>query len=173
MEILLKDAAQAFEAANTADLYHYQDVLLAPLTEELRKGVIDARGMFNSVFQHPDYGAESEVNKDRFIVFAHDGQKAVLVLKNGAATLFMQEQPVEVLEAWLWVFVKQYLRAYNPDNLLHFPKLPEAAAPVKKRRTATKKPAVKKPAKKSAGKKTATPKASAAKKPAATKTAKA
>lgn len=134
MNILSAAQAAAFEADNELDLYHYPSVFAQPLAPELSALVALAKGVFSSAFLHPDYGVESTVTKDRFLVFEHNGEVAVLVLRNGETALFMPEQPQQQREAWLWVYVKQYLRQFNPDNLAHIPSMPaaEKVKPVKR-----------------------------------------
>ncbi len=129
MEILTADKAAAFETNNVADLYHYQDVLDASLSPTLRHEVMQATGMFSSVLKHPEYAVKSIVSGDMFIVFQHEDEKALLVNKHGVVSLFMREQPVADLSAWLTALVTRYLRKYNPDNLACFPALPAAEKP--------------------------------------------
>lgn len=126
MNVMPAVQAAAFEAANESDLYHYPSVFARPMAPELARLVALAKSVFSTAFQHPDFGVESTVAKDRFLVFEHDGEVAVLVQKSGETQLFMPEQPQQKREAWLWVFVKQYLREFNPDNLSHIPFVPVA-----------------------------------------------
>lgn len=128
MNIISATLAAAFETNNEAALYHYQDVLRAALSSELRQDVGLALGMFGSALKHPEYAVKSKVAGDIFIAFQHENEVAVLVNKHGTVSLFMREMPVAELTTWLTAFVKQYLRKHNPDNLSFFPVMP---APVK------------------------------------------
>lgn len=136
MEILTADKAAAFETNNVNDLYHYQDVLEAPLAPTLHHEVSMALGMFSSVLKHPDYAVKSAVSGDVFIVFEHEAERALLVTKHGVVSLFMREQPLAEQSAWLTALVTRYLRKYNPENLACFP----APLPAEKPASRAKKP---------------------------------
>lgn len=138
MEILTADKAAAFESNNVADLYHYQDVRDASLAPALRHDVMQATGMFSSVLKHPEYAVKSMESGDMFIVFQDENEKALLVNKHGAVSLFMREQSVAELTVWLTAFVKQYLRKYNPNNLACFPALPAAKPARRAKKSKTK-----------------------------------
>lgn len=129
MKILTQSESLDFESRHEADLWFYQPVESVYKTE-CPRDLYHVKGLFNAIYKHPEYVAQSPVKNDKFITFEHEGEYAVLVYDSAISDYMLyvdEKKHTKIVNAML----TSYLRKYNDKNLESFPILPEVEKPKK------------------------------------------
>lgn len=129
MKILTHTESLAFEAAHQEELWFYEPIERV-YTIDCPRDLYHLKGLFNAIFKHPDYVAQSPVKNDKFITFEHNGEYAVLTYDSNCSDFMMYVHASEHKNI-LKTMLTTYLRKYNENNLVHFPVLPVVEKPAK------------------------------------------
>lgn len=123
MHILNQSESLDFESRHETELWFYQPVESVYKTE-CPRDLYHVKGLFNSIYKHPDYVAQSPIKNDKFITFEHEGEYAVLVYESAISDYMLyvdEKKHTKIVHAMLTT----YLKKYNADNLQAFPVLAE------------------------------------------------